>query len=59
MERDKYNIHCKEEDDTMAAVGKNFVYEMKVNKENPKKEPVISKELLELCKKVANKYPRK
>ena len=50
----------KEEVDTMAAAARNYVYEVKVsNKKNTKQEAVISKEFLESCKKVAEKYRKK
>lgn len=46
-------------DDTMAASARNYVYEIKVDKNKQVEEPTITKELLNLCKTVAKKYPEK
>jgi hypothetical protein len=43
----------------MSATAQNFVYEIKTSKDKPIKEQMVSKELLDLCKKVAEKYPLK
>ncbi len=43
----------------MSAVAKNYVYEIKVNKNGEKQEKTISKSLLAMCKEVASKYPKK
>lgn len=42
----------------MSASAKNFVYDFKVRKDdkNAKPEPVITKEQLLRCKKIADKY---
>ena len=46
-------------DDTMAASARNFVYEIKVSPTKQVEEPKVTKEFLEMCKKVAQKYPEK
>lgn len=56
-ENDKKHITKDEGDDTMAAAAQNYVYEIKIDKNKENNEKLISKELLELCKKVAEKYP--
>ena len=43
-------------DDTMSAVAKNFVYEMRVKKDNNKPEPVVDKKRIEEFKKAVAKY---
>ena len=43
----------------MSAVARNYVYEVKVKKADEKKEKIVSKKLLAMCKDVANKYPKK
>lgn len=50
----------KKEESTMAAAAKNFVYEVSA-KEFKKVEstPSITKEFIEECKKVAEKYRKK
>lgn len=55
----KKQITNDEWDDTMAEATQNYVYEIKIDKNKEKNEKLISKELLELCKKVAEKYPLK
>lgn len=46
--------------DTMAATARNFVFEVKnASESSAKREAVISKEFLEDCKKVAEKYRKK
>lgn len=56
----KDNNEDKEKEDiNMSAVARNYVYEIKENKAEKRLEPVISKELLARCKKVASKYPKK
>ena len=53
---------CREdekEDDTMSAVARNYVYEVKTTRENGKSEKVVSKKILAMCKEVASKYPKK
>lgn len=58
--KQKRNKFTKEErNDTMTATTQNFLYEIKVDKNKEKNEKLISKELLELCQKVAEKYPLK
>lgn len=37
----------------------NHVYEVKIDKNNPIEEHIVSKDFLEECKNVAKKYPRK
>lgn len=59
MKKDNKNNTKDKEDDTMSAAATNFVYEIKVDPKKEKKEPLISKELLDLCKKNENKYPLK
>ena len=59
--KDEYqkNKHAKEEDN-MSATARNFVYEVKAR--DGKKilaQPAASKEFLEDCKKVAQKYRKK
>lgn len=43
----------------MSAVARNYVYEIKVKKDNEKSEKTVSKEILAMCKEVASKYPKK
>ena len=49
----------KKEDDTMSAVARNYVYEVKTTRESGKNEKVVSKKMLAMCKEVASKYPKK
>lgn len=49
----------EKEDDTMSAVARNYVYEVKITKTNEKNEKVISKRMLAMCKDAASKYPKK
>lgn len=51
--------YYERKDDTMSAVARNYVYEMKTTKTNEKSEKVISKKMLAKCKEVASKYPKK
>jgi hypothetical protein len=43
----------------MPAKTRNHVYEVKVDKNKPDNEHIVSKEFLEKCKSVARKYPLK
>ena len=45
-------------DDNMGAeaITRNFVYEMKVDKNSTKKEPTVGRDILEEAKKVLSKY---
>lgn len=43
----------------MSAVARNYVYEVKVKKNDESKEKTISKAVLAMCKEVASKYPKK
>ncbi|MCI6121499.1 MAG: hypothetical protein MR696_06940 [Lachnospiraceae bacterium] len=56
----KKNQHSEEEEGTMSATAKNFVYEVK-SKEGRKiiAHPAASKAFLDDCKKVAQKYRKK
>lgn len=49
----------KKEDDTMSAVARNYVYEMKVKSNDEKKEKAVSEKILAMCKEVASKYSKK
>ena len=49
----------EKEDDTMSAVARNYVYEVKITKTNEKNEKVISKRMLAMCKDAACKYAKK
>ena len=49
----------EKEDDTMSAVARNYVYEVKITKTNEKNEKVISKRMLAMCKDASSKYPKK
>lgn len=55
----KENDDETKEDDTMSAVARNYVYEVKVKKNDESKEKMISKSILAMCKEVASKYPKK
>lgn len=59
MSKDK-NILAKDdkEDDTMAAIANNFVYEIKANNK-AKEEKTVTKSFLAMCKEVSKKYPKK
>ncbi len=50
---------AEKEDDTMSAVARNYVYEMKTTKASVKREKVVSDKILAMCKEVASKYPKK
>lgn len=50
---------AEKEDDTMSAVARNYVYEMKTTKVSGKSEKVVSEKILAMCKEVASKYPKK
>lgn len=43
----------------MSATARNYAYEIKVKKTDEEKESIISKKLLDKCKEVADKYPKK
>lgn len=58
MNNEEDNYYVKE-DDTMSAVARNYVYEVKTTKAIEKNEKVISKKMLAMCKEVASKYPKK
>lgn len=58
MKKEKNNKNGKE-DDTMSAVARNYVYEVKVKKGDKSKEKTVSKSVLAMCKEVASKYPKK
>lgn len=50
----------KEEEDTMAAMAKNYVYEVKaLDGKKILSQPAVSKDFLDDCKKVAQKYRKK
>lgn len=58
MSSKESNDYVKE-DDTMSAVARNYVYEVKTTKATEKNEKVISNKMLAMCRKVASKYPKK
>lgn len=48
------------EGDTMAATARNFVYEIKIDKNTKDtKEPTVTKAFLKECKEIAEKYRKK
>lgn len=48
------------EGDTMAATARNFVYEIKMDKNRKNvEEPTVSEEFLKECRKIAEKYRKK
>ncbi len=55
----KGNKNNEREEYAMSAVARNYVYEVKAKKSDEKREKVISKKLLAMCKDVAGKYPKK
>lgn len=61
MKKVKNSKKCtKEEEDTMAAIAKNYVYEVKTaDSKRIIEQPAVSKSFLKDCKKVAQKYQKK
>lgn len=60
MKKEDLKKCVKEEDDTMAATAKNFVYEVKAtDSKRIISQPAVSKAFLQECKKVAQKYQKK
>jgi len=58
--KEKVNENAKEEEKHMAAMVKNFVYEVEMEESKKiREQPAVSKLFLEDCKKVAKKYQRK
>lgn len=53
------DTEIKKEDETMSAVARNYVYEIKVKRNDEKKEKVVSEKILAMCKEVASKYSKK
>ena len=52
--------HIKEEEGTMAATVKNYVYEVKgADSKRILEQPTVSKSFLTECKKIAQKYRKK
>lgn len=56
MQRANGDTENQKGDDTMSAVAKNFVYEVRVKKGDSKPEPVVDKKRIEEFKKAVSKY---
>ena len=60
MEKKGTSTQTKEEEGTMAATVKNYVYEVKsADSKRILEQPAVSKSFLKECKKVAQKYRKK
>ena len=60
MEKKGTPEQTKEEEGTMAATLKNYVYEVKsADSKRILEQPAVSKSFLKECKKVAQKYRKK